>query len=416
MNSGENGRRAEAMLAELGAISDEPGRLTRLYLNPAHRRAIDLVGRWMSAAGLTVRVDSLATVHGLLPASVGGALRNQRLLVGSHIDTVADAGRYDGALGVVAGIVAADEIRARGITLPFALEVLAFGDEEGVRFPKTLASSLAVAGAFDAAALDSADRDGTTLRAALAGFGCDITGIAQEAYRREDVLAYLEVHIEQGPVLEQAGEPLAVMSAIAGQARYRVGVDGEAGHAGTVPMGMRHDALAAAAEMVLAVEAAAAGANGPLVATVGEISVRPGAVNVIPGTAEFSIDIRAAADAVRAAQEATLRRTFAAVAARRGVSVTMKLVHEKPVTPTSAKLNRQAAAAILEVTGKAPHEIMSGAGHDGQAMAHLTNIAMIFVRCRGGISHNPREYASPEDIGLAIEALVRTILRMADAA
>ena len=274
----------------------------------------------MTAAGLAVRIDALATVHGLLPAGAPSTRRAKRLLVGSHIDTVVDAGRYDGALGVVAGIVAADEIRARKIALPFGLEVLAFGDEEGVRFPKTLTSSLAIAGGFEPSALDARDKDGTALRDALTAFGRDPLRISGEAYRSDDVRGYLEVHIEQGPVLEQSHEPLAVVSAIAGQSRHRVRVTGEAGHAGTVPMALRHDALAAAAEMVLAVEAAARGGHASLVATVGEIAARPGAVNVIPGRAEFSLDVRAADDAVRAEAVAALRRSFGEIAARRKVS------------------------------------------------------------------------------------------------
>jgi allantoate deiminase len=398
------------MLAALGAVTDEPGRLTRLFLTPAHARAITLVREWMNAAGLATRTDALATVHGLLAPAA--AKSNRRLLVGSHIDTVVDAGRYDGPLGVVVGILAAEEIRARGIRLPFAVEVLAFGDEEGVRFPKTLTSSLAIAGAFDRAALDAVDKDGTTLRDALAAFGGRPDAIAGEEYRAVDVIGYIEVHIEQGPVLEQAGEPLAVVSAIAGQSRHRVRVTGEAGHAGTVPMALRRDALAAAAEMVLAVEAAARDGRASLVATVGEIFARPGAVNVVPGAAAFSIDIRSADDNVRHDAIDALRKTFAAIAGRRGVTVTVEMVHEKRVTPAAPRLKQAIAGAIREVSGHAAREMMSGAGHDGQAMAHLTDVGMIFVRCRDGVSHNPAEYASPADMGLAIEALIATIVRL----
>jgi allantoate deiminase len=415
MNPAQLGVRAEEMLTALGAISDEPGRLTRLFLGPAHARAIDRVRGWMQDAGLTVRVDALATVHGLQPAAKAGARAARRLLIGSHIDSVVDAGKYDGPLGVIAGILAIEEIRLRGIALPFAVEVLAFGDEEGVRFPKTLSSSLAIAGAFDPSALDATDKGGTTLRAALDKFGGAPDRIAAEAYRRDDVLGYLEVHIEQGPVLEKAAEPLAVVSAIAGQSRFRVHVTGEAGHAGTVPMALRRDALTAAAEMVLAVEAAAAAGGDGIVATVGEIAARPGAVNVIPGSVQFSLDLRAADDRQRSATAATIRQAFETIASRRGLSVRVEPGHDKPVTAAAPRLMQAIGAGITDTTGRTPRTMMSGAGHDGQALAQLTEIGMIFVRCRGGISHSPREYASPADMGIAIEALVRTIQRLSAA-
>ncbi len=411
MNAAALGVRAEDMLRTLGAISDEPGRLTRLFLSPAHARAIDLVRSWMSTAGLAIRVDALATVHGVYEPA---GRPPKRLLIGSHIDSVVDAGIYDGPLGVVAGIVAVEEIRARKIALPFGLEVLAFGDEEGARFPKTLTSSRAVAGGFDRTALDAADRDGVTLRDALTRFGGSPERIDGEAYKGDGVAGYLEVHIEQGPVLEAMGEPLAVVSAIAGQGRYRIQVTGEAGHAGTVPMHLRRDALVAAAEMVRAVESIAQAGAAGLVATVGDISVRPGAVNVIPGSATFSLDIRAADDAVRQRAFAQLRAAFDAIAAARRVTVAVETVHEKGVTPASPRMRAAIAAGIADATGHAPRDLMSGAGHDGQAMARLTDIGMIFVRCRGGISHNPREYTSPVDIGVAIEALIRTIVRLAE--
>jgi allantoate deiminase len=407
------GARAESMLAALGAISDDEGRLTRLYLSDAHRRAIALVEGWMKQAGFITSIDAAATVHGLRPAACGGPRVGQRLLVGSHIDTVVDAGRYDGTLGVVAGILAAEELSRRGVALPFALEVLAFGDEEGVRFPRTLTSSLAIAGGFDPAALDAADRDGVTLRAALAGFGRDPDRVAAIAYRPQDVIGYIEVHIEQGPVLDKAGEALAVVSAIAAQSRHRVLVTGEAGHAGTVPMGLRRDALAAAAEMVLAVETVALkGADG-LVATVGDLVVRPGAINVVPGAVEFSLDIRAASDDVRSDAAAAIAGRLEAIAKRRRVRVETTTVHAEPVAPAAPKLRDTLARAITKVADKSPRTLMSGAGHDAQAMIRLTDIGMIFVRCKNGISHNPLEHAAPSDMGLAVAALVEAIAAIA---
>lgn len=292
------GRRAEAMLADLAAISAEPDRLVRLYLTPEHRRGADLVAGWMRDAGMAVSEDALATVRGRMPPTAGNGRRV--LLLGSHIDTVVDAGRYDGTLGVVAAILAVEEIRRRGTALPFAVEVLAFGDEEGVRFPTTLAGSSAVAGILSPAELDQPDRDGVTLADALRAFGHDPAEIAAAAIAREDAVGYLEVHIEQGPVLEREGLPLGVVSAIAGATRARITVTGEAGHAGTVPMAIRRDALTAAAELILAVEAIGrAGEADGLVATVGRLDARPGAINVVPGAVEMTLDLRAAADAPR---------------------------------------------------------------------------------------------------------------------
>ncbi len=408
------GRRAQTMIDALAVVSDDPPRLTRLYLSPAHRRAADMVVGWMNAAGLAVRVDSAGTVHGFLPAGVEGPRSANRLLVGSHIDTVIDGGRYDGNLGVVVGILAVEELGARGIALPFGVEILAFGDEEGVRFPKTLISSSTIAGGLDMTVLDMTDADGTTLREALVAYGCDPAALPREAYLRTDVIGYLEVHIEQGPVLDGADEALGVVSAIASQGRYRLRIRGEAGHAGTVPMALRHDALVAAAEVVTMVEAVALkGADASLVATVGEIKIHPGASNVIPGMAEMSLDVRAADDVSRDRAFAEMRDQTRQIGARRGVVIEVETLHEKPVAITATRLRGAIAAAIESVTGGPPRLLMSGAGHDGQAMIHLTDIGMIFVRCQAGISHSPMESVSTEDMGLATEALVRTIIELA---
>jgi allantoate deiminase len=409
------GERVQAMIDALASITAEPGKLTRLYLTPEHRRAAALVGEWMRRAGLAVRMDAAATMHGFLPAGREGPRAGKRLLVGSHIDTVVDAGRYDGSLGVVAGILAVEELRARGVKLPFGLEILAFGDEEGVRFPKTLIGSSTVAGALGPTVLELTDSTGVTIRQALLDFGGDPAGLEMEAYDRADAIGYLELHIEQGPVLDRAGEPLGLVRAIASQGRYRLRVTGEAGHAGTVPMAIRHDALAAAAEVVLLVEEIAGrGARDSLVATVGQIAVAPGASNVIAGEAQFSLDARASSDEARIAAANEIRGRLRQIGARRGVIIGMETVHEKPVANAAPRLKRAIAGAIESVTGGKPRELMSGAGHDGQAMIHLTDIGMIFVRCRAGISHNPLEFVTVEDLGLAVEVLIRTILRVAD--
>jgi allantoate deiminase len=405
-------RRAEAMLGELAAISAEPGRIVRLFLTPEHRRAADLVAQWMAAAGLVVSEDALGTVRGRLSATVKNG-KERVLLLGSHIDTVVDAGRYDGCLGVVAAILAVEEARRRGLTLPFAIEVLAFGDEEGVRFPTALTSSCAVAGRFDPKALEARDRDGVTLAEAIHAFGGDPARIGEAAVRPGTALGYVEAHIEQGPVLERDGLPLGVVTAIAGATRARIEIAGEAGHAGTVPMALRRDALAAAADLVLKIEAIGrAGAADGLVATVGRIEARPGAVNVIPGAVEMTLDLRAAADAPRKAALAAIEAAAAETAAARGVGIAVAPTHDQPTVPCAAGL-RTAIGSALTGLGLPPVDLMSGAGHDGQAMAALCDIGMLFVRCRGGISHNPAEHASVEDMGLAVEALVRLIESLA---
>jgi allantoate deiminase len=390
-----------ARLDELARFSDEPDRLTRLYLSPAHRRAMGQVAAWMTEAGMAARIDAVGNVVGRYEASRPDA---QAILIGSHIDTVIDAGTYDGALGVLAGIAAVDALHRAGERLPVALEVIAFGDEEGVRFPTTLTGSRAIAGTLDPGALDARDGDGVSLREALAAAGCDGDASAGCARRPEDTLAYLEVHIEQGPVLEAEGLPVGVVTAINGASRWRVEVGGEAGHAGTVPMALRRDALAAAAEMVLAVEREGR-AMEDLVATVGQIEARPGAVNVVPGEVRFMVDVRAPSDAVRKACCAVLEATFAAIAERRGVTLAIERFHDAAAVSCDPALIEQLTAAVGRA-GIAPRLLPSGAGHDAMALATLCPIAMLFVRCARGISHNPAEAISVADADLAVRVLL----------
>ena len=282
-------------LERLAQFSDDPGSVTRLYLSPSHALAAQQVGRWMAEAGMRWRVDAVGNVVGRYAAAGDN---RPALLLGSHIDTVRNAGRYDGTLGVLAAIAAVGDLGARGEQPRYPIEVIAFGDEEGVRFPTTLIGSRAIAGTVTASDLDARDGDGVSVREALAVVGGDADRVASCARAPGEVAGYLELHIEQGPVLETEKRPLGVVTAISGATRLRVEVMGVAGHAGTVPMGLRHDALAAAAEMVLAVEREARG-RSDLVATVGVIDVRPKAVNVIPGHAGFTVDVRSPDDAVR---------------------------------------------------------------------------------------------------------------------
>ncbi len=396
-------------LAALARCSDEPGRLTRLYLSPAHKAAIGALTGWMEDAGLAVSVDALGTVHGRYE---GARFNAPALLIGSHIDTVRDAGRYDGALGVLAGLAAIEGLAARRERFPFAIELLAFGDEEGVRFPTTLGGSRAIAGAFDTASLDGRDADGISLREALIQFGCDPAAIGAIARSGRDVLAYIEAHIEQGPVLEARGLAVGVVTAINSVKRFNVTVAGEAGHAGTVPMAMRRDALTASAEMILAIENVARGADA--VATVGRADVMPGAVNVIPSEVTFTLDVRAPDDPVRDTAVAEIEGAIAAIAARRNVAARVALVHQAPATACSPHIV-EALTQSVRRQGLAPFALPSGAGHDAMAIAPLCPMGMVFVRCAGGISHNPGESITVDDADMCVRVLL-DFIRHFDAA
>jgi allantoate deiminase len=402
VNPAALGARAESMIHTLGAISADPRRLVRLYLTPEHRRAADLVANWMHDAGLSVSEDALGTVRGSL---AGGP---KRLLIGSHIDTVVDSGMFDGPLGVVAGILAAGHFAQSGMKLPFGIDVLAFGDEEGVRFPLTLHSSLACAGAFTPASLESKDIDGLTLRDTLARYGKNAADIEAVAFSRDTAAAYVEVHIEQGPVLEHRNQPLGVVTSIAGQSYLNVELMGEAGHAGTVPMLLRRDALAGSAEVILSAERLARDTRGDVVATVGDLDIPAAASNVIPGSVALIVDIRSGSDRARLQFVDRFKTEIRAIAERRELGLLVTTTRDVLTTPCDAKLQDGFAAAIQAVGGE-PLRLASGAGHDGTAMAKLCPIGMLFVRCRGGISHNPAEYASPNDMGLAVAALIRFI-------
>lgn len=397
------GANVMAHLHELARCSSEPGKLTRLYLTPAHAAATRVVRGWMEQAGMTAELDAAANVVGRYEGDRPGL---PALLLGSHIDTVRDAGHYDGNLGVVAAIEAVAALHRAGERLPFAIEVVAFGDEEGVRFPSKLTGSRAVAGTFEPQTLDVVDAQGIHLEAALRSFGCEPAAIPAIGRRREGVLGYVEVHIEQGPVLEQLKLPVGVVSAINGASRFRIEVTGHAGHAGTVPMALRQDALAAAAEMVLAVERRAVdGVGKGLVATVGSIEAAPGAPNVIPGKAVFTLDIRAPVDADRFRAIEDLVKQFADLAAHRHVRVKVEKFYDEPAASCDPALVAalEAAVARAEIT---PHRLPSGAGHDALAIAMLCPIAMLFVRCKGGISHHPAESITTKDADVAMRVLL----------
>jgi allantoate deiminase len=404
------GARAFAALEGLNRFTDEPGKLTRLYLSPAHRQAAEWTKGAMEVAGLTAFIDAAGSVQGRREGPVPG---EPSVMIGSHIDTVKDGGRFDGSLGVVAGILVAQALRDAGMSLPFALEVVAFGDEENVRFPTHLSTSAALAGGYDPAWLETRDADGVRLSDALREFGGDPGGIAALARRRGSVKAYLELHIEQGPVLEVENEAVGIVTAINAQRRARIRVTGEAGHAGTVPMNLRKDALTASAEMALALETIAA-AHEQAVGTVGVFQVSPGAANVVPGRVEFTVDFRSPSNAVLASMEAAIRRGFGEIASRRGVGIDIDVYTNAPAVPMDSDLQEALAAGVARAGGNtAARHLPSGAAHDAMAMAALCPAAMLFVRNEKGISHSPLEAMTEADAGIAIRALLEAVVELA---
>lgn len=393
---------------ELAAVSEEPGRLTRRFATPAMARANALVGGWMAAAGLQVRVDAAGNLVGRLAGTDAEA---GTLLLGSHLDTVRDAGAFDGPLGVLAAVACVERLRAEATRLPFAIDVLGFSDEEGLRYGTAYLGSRAVAGSFEPGLLELVDDDGVSLGAALTDLGGAPGGVARASRQGERLLGYCEVHIEQGPVLEGRDAAVGVVSAIAGATRAELEFTGRAGHAGTVPMHARHDAACAAAEWVLAVEAMGRSEPG-LVATVGRLQARPGAPNVVPGAAVASLDARHADDALRDAAVAALRAHAQRIGAARAVEVTWRELMSAPAVAMDAALGGLLADAVADAGLPVIH-LASGAGHDAVALSALTGVAMLFVRCAGGVSHHPDESVAEADVAVALDVLHGFVRRLA---
>lgn len=377
-------------------FSDSAEGLTRTYLSPAYHAAQEQIAVWMTEAGMTVRRDAAANLIGRYEGREAGA---RALVIGSHIDSVRNAGAYDGPLGVMLGIEAVAALAASDVRVPFAIEVYAFGDEEGSRFPAAMLTSRAVAGTLDPVTLDVADRDGVRL-------GDLVDLAAYPSARREagEILGYLEAHIEQGPVLEAEGLALGVVTGIAAQLRFEIGLCGTAGHAGTTAMGLRRDAVAGMAEMVLAAEEVATAGPADLVATVGVVEVPSGAANVIAGRSRFTLDVRAGDAAVRDRAAEDILRRFRAIAGRRDLGLSVRQVHDLPASPCDPALMDLLDTASAEV-GHRPFRLVSGAGHDAMIMAALCPTAMLFLRCRGGVSHNPAEHVEPADADAALDVM-----------
>jgi allantoate deiminase len=407
MNS-TNTDRADSIIArcrQLAASTEVPGEITRMFLSPPMHEVHALLKGWMEAAGMTVRVDAIGNLRGVWPGLTASC---PRLLIGSHLDTVPNAGAFDGILGVVLGLAAVEQLG--GQNLPFAIEVIGFSEEEGVRFNKPFLGSLALIGKLDAETLARTDRNGITVAQAIRNYGLDPTNLS-DAILPEEAFAYLEFHIEQGPILESEGASLGIVEALVGQTRMQLTFTGQANHAGTTPMHLRHDAMAAAADWIVAVEAYA-NANAGLVATVGKVETSPGAGNVIAGRVTASLDARHANNKTRQTAVSSLVDSANSAAARRGVHVSAQSQLEQSAVPLNPHLVRLLQKAAEEA-GFPSRRMTSGAGHDAMIVAQRLPSAMLFLRSPGGLSHHPDESVLPQDVEAALATAMEflTLLR-----
>jgi beta-ureidopropionase / N-carbamoyl-L-amino-acid hydrolase len=403
----ELGQRILDLADILARWSESAEELSCTFFSSAHRAVARQLRDWFAGAGLASEIDPIGNVVGRIPGCRPGA---RTVILGSHYDTVRNAGKYDGRLGILCALVVLESLRET--LLPFAIELIGFSEEEGVRFGTPFLGSRAVVGKLDASALSVRDSSGQRLGDVIAAVGNDIGRLQSMARRPEDVVAYLEVHIEQGPVLLNENVPVGIVTAIAGAVRYALAIEGKAGHAGTVPMDARHDALLAAAEIALCVERRARTQPG-VVGTVGRFEIPHGAVNVIPERCELSLDLRAADDGTLARALADVLAEAEAIAARRGVRLSVHELLRAKAVPCAPHLQEILAASVRKAD--LPVKLLlSGAGHDAAMFHGFTDIGMLFVRCgNGGVSHSPLETVTAEDTGLAAQILRDALLRMA---
>lgn len=390
--------------------TQNPGQegVTRQCATPEHRAALDALTGWMRELGMSVRLDNGANLIGRHASLTPGA---RTLLLGSHQDTVPNGGKYDGILGVVLPLALIKYFKDNAIELPFHIDVVAFSDEEGTRFNSTLLGSKVLAGSFDDAMLSDTDDDGITLREALKDFGCCPERISGDRYTPGDVLAFLEVHIEQGPQLELESLPVGVVSAITGIERHRLVVHGHAGHAGTMPMHVRQDALVGAAEVIRLVDALCRDTE-ELVGVVGKIENAPNGVNVIPQATTLFIELRSPKDEIRRHARKQLLEQIKAHLIPHRLTFDAQLIYEQAAVQCSGWLKQELEYAIGE-SGVTPRVLFSGAGHDGLAMQSLCDIGMLFLRCTGGVSHHPDEAVLPGDLSVVVEVLVNVCRNLA---
>lgn len=383
----------------LAAISDRPNSISRLYLSPAYKKGLDQVESWMQEAGMKTWIDEVGNVWGRYACHNENA---PTLVLGSHLDTIPNAGMFDGILGVMIAIEVVDRLFRQGISLPFHIEVVGIGDEEGVSFNASMLGSRAIVGQWSDETLELANDSGVSLKQALEESGFSPSDYAKASRVGDNLLGYWEIHMEQGPVLEAEDLPVGVVTAIAGARRFKVSIEGEAGHAGTVPMNLRKDALAAASEVILMIERNAQQHN--LVATVGRIDSYPGAVNVIPGLVEFTVDIRSESDALKERAINLIFHTSETICMQRGVEIYWQEYHWSPARECHSDFRMLFEEAISQQKIHV-RSLVSGAGHDAMNFAEITDIGMLFVRCKEGISHHPDEYVSPEDAEIAVNTI-----------
>lgn len=399
-------------LAELATLSDDVGQLTRWFQSDAMRRVQARFSEWGGDAGLEVSVDAVGNLRLRWrpdPSRTAPSL----LVMGSHLDTVRNAGRYDGALGVLSGLACLEQLQHWGEVPPFDIEVVGFADEEGLRFQTAYLGSAYYAGVFSPEWLTRTDATGVSMEAVLSRSGRPAAEIPADQRAPEGLRGYLELHIEQGPQLEVENRAVGVVSAIAAQTRARLMFSGQAGHAGTTPMNLRRDALCAAAEAILAIEAQARSVTG-LRATVGQVAIEPGASNVIPEGVSLSLDIRHADHAILATSIVSLREVLKRSTSQRGIELIWEMLQEGEAVSMDAELTANLRASAESRQGSTP-TLVSGAGHDAVVMARVCPVAMVFVRCRGGLSHHPDEYASPVDMELGLAVLTDAVCRLAHA-
>lgn len=396
-----------ARCRQIAACTEVPGEITRTFLSPPMHEVHTLLRQWMEAAGTTVHIDAIGNLHGLWP---GLAPDSPRLLVASHLDTVPNAGAFDGILGVVLGLAMIEELH--GQHLPFAIEIIGFSDEEGIRFSKPFLGSLALIGKLDQQTLARTDRTGVSIAQAIQDFGLDPEQLPS-AILPSDAFAYLELHIEQGPVLESESSSLGIVDTIVGQTRLQLTFTGQSNHAGTTPMHLRHDALAAAAEWIVATETYA-NHHDDLVATVGKISSTPGAINVIPGEVTASLDLRHHNDDVRRAAAASLLDSATTIASKRGVKVSSETLSQQDAVPMNPHLTHLLQAATVRAGFPSP-TMTSGAGHDAMIIAPHIPSTMLFLRTPGGLSHHPNESVLPQDVEAALATAMEFLKLLRDA-
>lgn len=394
-------------LSEIGATGN--GGVTRLSFTKEERAAKDLVAGFMEKEGLSVREDEAGNLIGRREGKVGGA---PVVMTGSHIDSVFDGGNFDGPLGVLSATEALQTMVENGISTEHPIEVVAFTDEEGTRFSFGMIGSRAIAGLITAEELENMDKEGVSITEAMAAAGFNPADIGKAARKKDEVKAYIELHIEQGKVLEKENLPVGVVSGIAGPLWMKFTVEGEAGHAGNTPMGIRRDAMTAAARIILMIEEEVR-KNGTSVGTVGQLNLFPGGINIIPGRVEFSLDLRDINEETRNQVEEAILKEARKIAEEQGVILSFEDLQRIPPVPCDEVIQQVVRDSIAEA-GLSSITLPSGAGHDGMQFIGLWPIGMIFVRSKNGVSHDPAEWTSKKDCAAGAEVLYRTLLKLAN--